>query len=561
MRIKALTVLLLSALLTFLSGCSNAVTDTSSLVSKTTSAVSKTASSTIRLLYSSKDSLDPYSCVTEQNSVLSQLIFDPLVSLNNQYEVEYRLAFSVNTDEKICTVKLRDARFSDGTIVTADDVVFSFNKAKNSKTTRHSAALKYAESAMAQDNKTVVITLSRKDPNFANLLTFPIMKLGSDELKDSDNRALAPIGAGRFVFNNETAQLTQNKYYYGGATVITTVQTVDCPDNESVDQAITAGMVDLFYTDLSNNVIPKMNGTSANISQTKLVFLGVNPDSAPLSNSLIRQAISTAIDRQDICSLAYFSKATPALGPMPTVWKPTMGYMTIQSTPNTKTAAENIELAGFKNKDKDGYYLLLNGKPITLTMIVNSENEFRVAAAEKIVKSCALAGIKIVLKSVEQSQYNSILRNGTYDLYLGEIRFEENMDIGGLVSLDTVGAFLPTQSNEASSDSLGSSSKLSYSSSTSSTSSPSTSSSDFIDPETSSENIINPGDITLTTAEAYLGYYEGRYSLQDLITTFTAELPVIPICFKNGLVIYSDRFKNGITPSRSDLFHGIQYLK
>ena len=60
---------------------------------------------------------------------------------------------------------------------------------------------------------------------------------------------------------------------------------------------------------------------------------------------------------------------------------------------------------------------------------------------------------------------------------------------------------------------------------------------------------------------AYKGFYNGTYTLQDLITAFNAELPIIPICFKNGMVIYSDRFGDGITPSTTELFHGIQSLK
>ena len=74
------------------------------------------------------------------------------------------------------------------------------------------------------------------------------------------------------------------------------------------------------------------------------------------------------------------------------------------------------------------------------------------------------------------------------------------------------------------------------------------------------EEAYVPGKITLTTKDAYKGFYSGKYTLQDLITAFTAELPVIPICFKNGLVIYSDRFGDGITPSKTELFHGIQLL-
>ena len=108
--------------------------------------------------------------------------------------------------------------------------------------------------------------------------------------------------------------------------------------------------------------------------------------------------------------------------------------------------------------------------------------------------------------------------------------------------------------NSNSSDvSSGSSNKTNTTSSTASTSNSSNAS--------STEEILNPGEITLTSFEAYKGFYNGEYNLTDLITAFNAELPVIPICFKNGMVIYSDRFGNGISPSTTELFHGIQSLK
>lgn len=557
MKIRLITALLLAFLLAFLAGC-NSNGDVTEKNSSTSSSSGKAAFDTVRVLYSSKDTLDPYTCVTEQNAALSQLMFEPLVILNNSYEIEYRLAETVTVTDKLCAIVLRDAKFSDGTSVTPEDVVFSFNKAKKSTTTRHMTALKYADSAKVTGNNTVSITLTRNDPYFANLLTFPIMKKGSDELKDTDNQSLAPIGAGRYVFDNEKATLSQNNFYYGASSVIKNIQTVDCPDNESVDQAITAGMVDIYFTDLLNNVIPKMNGNTADISQTRMVFLGVNPEQPQLANSLFRQAISAAIDRENICSSAYYSKATPALGPMPTAWKPTKGLLSIQSTSNLQTAAQNIELAGFENKNKDGFYTLKNGNAISFSLLVNSENESRVSAARKIADNISAAGIKVTVKEVSEKQYFSLIKSGNYDLYIGEIRFEENMDIGGLISLNSASLLSPLESGESSKKI---SSKKTSSVSSKAASSASSGSENTSDGDTASVSSYTPGEITLTTADAYAGFYNGEYTLQDLITAFTAELPVIPVCFKNGLVIYSDRFGNGITPSRTDLFHGIQYLK
>lgn len=550
---KRIISLLLIATLFLAVGCkSNEANTSSNVLNNSQNSIGKSASDTIRVLYSSKDSLNPFECVTEQNTILGNLIFEPLLILNNNYDIEYRLAKSATVKDKECLVTLKDVKFSDGSKVTSDDVVFSFNKAKTSDT-RYASSLKYATDITASGSSSVIISLKRKDPYFINLLTFPILKKGSDELKDTDKQELCPIGAGRYLFDNKTEQLKLNKNYYGKASAIKTIQTVDAPDNESVKQAVKAGMVDFYYTDLSNSTIPKMNGNTSDISLTRIVFLGVNPNNHQLSNSLFRQAISAAIDRKSICSSAYFGKATPALGPFPTLWKETGSNMNIEAEKNLKTSAYNIELAGYTKKDKSGYYLLKNNNPITFSLLVNSSNPSRVSAAQKIADNLKSVGVKIVINSVTDSQYKSMLDKKQYDLYIGEVRFEENMDLGGLVYLNSsyyLGRGSSETNKETESNSSKNSSKVNFSGNSSNNSDAS-----------QTTNIAKPGEITLKSSDAYKGYYSGKYSLQDLITAFTAELPVIPVCFKNGLVIYSDRFGNGISPSRSDLFHGIELLK
>ena len=550
-------------LFVFLCGCNKKSDSSTPSNEAPTIETGKVAAETVRLLYSSKDSLDPYTCVTEQNANLSQLIFEPLLILNNQYEIEYRLAESVVVNENICTIKLIKANFSDGSFVTADDVVFSFEKAKKSSTTRHSSALKYAISAVAQNSTTIIISLKRNDPFFANLLTFPIMKKDTDQLKDTDNKALVPIGAGRFVFNNQNATLSENTHYYGDKSAIKKIQTVDCPDNESVEQAINAGMVDHYFSHLSGNTIPKMNGNSINVLQNRIVFLGVNPNHPQLTNSLFRQAISAALNRQEICNTAYFGNASPALAPVPTVWKPTEGLLAFEKNSNFEIAKKNIELAGFTQKDNEGFYVLKNNSPITFSLLVNSDNISRLNSANIIVDCLLKVGIKININAVNNEQYYSLLASRSYDLYLGEIRYDDNMDFYGLTRLNSAYFLLPSNNTALAEDTVSAntvtisskvSSKINSISST-------LSSSSLVSDNSSAEEMLAPGAITLTTAEAYTGYYNGLYTLQDLITAFNAELPVIPICFKNGMVIYSDRFGNGITPSRTELFHGIQYLK
>ena len=106
-------------------------------------------------------------------------------------------------------------------------------------------------------------------------------------------------------------------------------------------------MVDHYFSDLSGNTIPKMNGTSVSVSQNRIVFLGINANNPQLSNSLFRQAVSSAINRQEICKSAYYGNASPALGPVPSIWKQAEGMLSLQSDSNAEIAKNNIELAGY----------------------------------------------------------------------------------------------------------------------------------------------------------------------------------------------------------------------
>lgn len=554
MNLKKLTALLLALLLFICAGCKNNSADTDT--SSSTSTQSTQAAEQISMLYNSKDNFNPFTCKTNQNRVLTQLMYDSLVTLNNNYEPEFCIAQSAEYNSRILTVNLRSVRFSNGATVTAQDVVFSFETAKKSSTS-YAASLKYAASASATDNITVEFKLLRDDPYFINLLTFPIIKYGTDALKDSDNRELPPVGSGRYVLDVDKKVLTKNTFFNGEDFAIKTINLVDAPDSESVNQTVSTGAVDYFYTDLSDNVIPKMNGTSVDVPQSRLVFLGVNPESPRLSNTYFRQAVSAALDRTEICSTAYFSKATPAKGPFPSSWNATENYQTIETSPNSSTFENNISEAGFSEKNDDGYYILKNGNPITLTLLVSSDNSCRLSAAEQIKKNLEAMGIKVNLTAVNEAGFNSKLSSGSYDMYLGEIRFENNMDLGGLVNLNSASALSTAPSTTSLTSFATGSANVSSKPITSSNTSTVTGSSNT----TSDNATVDTPTITLTSKEAYNGYYSGIYTIQDVITAFTAELPVIPVCFRSGLVIYSEKLGSGTTPTISDLFHGIDKLK
>ena len=110
----------------------------------------------------STDSLDPAHGYTQTTGIVEQITYDTLVTFpkDSAATIEPRLATSwtISEDGLTYTFTLRDAKFSDGNPVTADDVVFSFNRLKYVKG-NPSYLTDGIASIEATDAKTVTITL------------------------------------------------------------------------------------------------------------------------------------------------------------------------------------------------------------------------------------------------------------------------------------------------------------------------------------------------------------------------------------------------------------------
>ena len=85
------------------------------------------------LIYSAADAFNPYTVKTDINRQICMLLYEPLVKVDNAFEPQYALAKTVTIKEKNCVVTIKDAVFSDGTAITADDVVYSCNLALKSQ--------------------------------------------------------------------------------------------------------------------------------------------------------------------------------------------------------------------------------------------------------------------------------------------------------------------------------------------------------------------------------------------------------------------------------------------
>lgn len=486
----------------------------------------KPASQTISLLYSYSDSFNPYLAKTSANRAIASLLYDSLVMTDNNFEPVNVLASSVEIDNKTCTVKLKTATFSDGSAVTADDVVYSYNTAKASA--RYTHNFYEVASVSVLDAKTVVFNLSQCDPYFANLLTFPIVKSGTANLTDADGKEIAPTGCGRYVLSEDGTSFKLNKSYHGKKGVIETVNLINSPDEASTSHYVEVGATAIYYTE--GDKIVRMSGKKTDVSLNRLIYIGVNNNYGSLATKEMRYALSSAIDRAAICRTAYYNNAVSAAGFFNPNFKATSALQTIEDKANSKITVENLSKIGYNSMNSNGYYGNSAGNNPVFSLLVNSENSSRVAAAKMIAEQCKTAGIQINVVECTYEQYVERLTNGSFHLYLGEVQVGNNMDFSPLVTSGGSVSYGVAENSAAT---------------------------DSTKPTQDAEQ--EAPRVALNYCESILkSYHEGSCSISDVATTLLTEMPHIPVCYLNGVLFYNSDIKNGVDASSNDIYLGFE---
>lgn len=272
---------------------------------------------------SEPETLDPTKGWGHGNSPIVQ---STLVKYTSELNFENDLAvdYKLSDDGLTWTFTIRDdAYFTDGEKVTADDVAFTLETAKASN---GSFDLTYMESAVAQDETTVVITLSRPTSIFLNTLA----SVGIvPEHAYNDDYGMNPIGSGPYKFvewrPQEQIMFTANENYYGEAPDIKNVTVVFMSEDAAL-AAVKAGQVDVAYS-VATLATTQVNGYHVEAIQSadnRGFTLPVLPDEGrttqsgvPIGNNVtcnleIRQAIAYAIDREQIADTVLNGFGRPA---------------------------------------------------------------------------------------------------------------------------------------------------------------------------------------------------------------------------------------------------------
>ncbi|MFT3889446.1 MAG: ABC transporter substrate-binding protein [Arachnia sp.] len=224
-------------------------------------------------------------------------------------------------DDTTYEVTLRDgAVFHDGSPVTADDVVFSFERVLNPENASlYASFIPFIDSVKKKDDSTVTIALKYPFSLVAERLA--VVKIVPKAAVEKDAKAfdLNPVGTGPYKMTDNGASSQQVAFerfdaYTGTRPAKAPTMTWQIiPDDSTRTNALSSGTVQAIDS------VPAAN--LATLAQSKtvaaqqgfgLLFVMFNCGAAPMDDVRNRQAILSALDYEKICTVGMADLATPA---------------------------------------------------------------------------------------------------------------------------------------------------------------------------------------------------------------------------------------------------------
>ncbi len=410
MKKAAALILILSLIFTVFCSCDGG--DTPSNDPVIVSNIGNTKEATLKLAYSKADMLDPYTATMTANLQILSLVYDGLYKLDKSYEPIPVIAQSAIVGDSSINVTLNSAVFSDGSAITAQDVVYSFDKAKFSPT--WSEKLRNFSGASISAANMIIFNLKSPDPYAVSCLTFPIVKNGSG--------GNLPTGSGRYIpeISGETTYLVVNKNKAGFNPAIKTIMLVPVRDSSSIESSLEIGNTGFYYNDLSNGVYSRINAQTVDMGINNFVYLAFNSESEVFANPRLRRSVNLAINRKEIALTAFQGHARESYSPFNPDWY-ALASKDLVIPVDIQKAIGLIEESEIDIAEKE------------ISILVNKENQFKLETANFIRDYLTLLGFNVKLKDYEMQYYKEALELGSYDMYIGEVRLSPNMDLNSLL--------------------------------------------------------------------------------------------------------------------------------
>lgn len=362
------------------------------------------------------------------------LIYETLLffnSLDGSIKPWLATSYKYSSDATSVTFNLRQGvKWSDGQPFTSADVVFTFNLLQKYPAMDYNGMDPSIKSVSAPDANTVVITLT--SPNLPILWylggqTWILPRHHWSNVGDpSQYTDPNPLGTGPYLFKSFTPQLVtlvkNPNYWQPGKPEVDTLQFPAYDSNTSAELALNRGAIDwtgLYIPNIQQTYIARDPAHNHYwFPPSDVVMLYLNTAKYPFNLLPVREAISSAIDREQIYRVGengYEPVASPTALLLPqnkNFLSP--NYANMNFSVDTARSNSLLQGAGF-TKGPDGIYADRTGKKLSFNLNVVSGYTDWITTCQIIANDLKAVGIKANVNTLSYDAFYNAMQLGSFD--------------------------------------------------------------------------------------------------------------------------------------------------
>lgn len=359
--------------------------------------------------------LDPHKQTAFSSFRVLEHIYEPLLNLDKNMNVVPNLAKSWewSADGKTLTMTLQDGVvFHNGTAMTSADVKATYERILNEETAAAARSFfSSIASVEAPDPATVVFTLSTPNAALLAAMTNPNSGIMSKALLDSGwDPASEAIGTGPFKLaswepDNVLVLERNPDYWRAGQPYLDKIEFRTIPDESSILAGLRAGTIDWALINDPRVGLVAASGGSELVKDTAPALayhvLQLNAKRPMFEDQLVRQAISCAIDRQQVLDTASLGEGQVTSPATPLFYRADLGSLFCYQKDIAKAQSLMAE-AG--NPEVKFTVIVATGEPPTA-----------VAEAQNIQAQLAEIGVTMDIETLELGVYVDRWLKGDFD--------------------------------------------------------------------------------------------------------------------------------------------------
>lgn len=360
------------------------------------------------------------------------LLYEKLIVIDAQGKAQPNIADSWTFDDDGSTVYINlknNVCFSDGTRLTAYDVAYSLKTIDNAENSYYKSCVDNIKTWSVTGDYSISVTFYGSTGRNIYYLAIPIISrtFYGGEYADEDTNTDTALGTGYYRFESyekpDKLTLIASLNCFKGMAGVNRIDVIMTKDAETTINLFSQGITDIIAVDSTKagDAAGRIGVKSTPYKTNEYDFIGFNFNNEILKDRNVRQAIAYAIDKDSLIEGIYLGNAEKAYSPVSSSsWlydSSVYGY-----DYDLSVAKMLLEQSGWMFRSGSDDVRQSSGdspKKLSLSILVNGENNERKQVGIKLAESLEGLGFEIVLETVNFDTYKQRLENGSYDIFIG----------------------------------------------------------------------------------------------------------------------------------------------